>query len=149
MRIPVRIALAAATAALGAAPAIAVASASERGESAPGRTVSSHGTTTSGTTTTTTTTTSPPPNAYGRLCQNQSKKHVAGTPGTPFSKCVTAMAQVANGSTINPHKACAKESKKHEAGKPGTPYSRCVSAAAKLIAEKHPAEEGTKTSTTG
>jgi len=25
--------------------------------------------------------------AYGRYCQNQSKKHVAGTAGTPFSQC--------------------------------------------------------------
>jgi hypothetical protein len=32
--------------------------------------------------------------AYGKLCQGESKKHVAGTPGTPFSKCVSAGAKL-------------------------------------------------------
>ena len=27
--------------------------------------------------------------AYGKLCQNQSKKRVSGSTGTPFSRCVT------------------------------------------------------------
>ena len=71
--------------------------------------------------------------AYGRLCQGQSKKHVAGTPGTPFSKCVTDMAKVANGSATNPRTACKNESKKHVAGQHGTPFSQCVSGAAKLL----------------
>jgi hypothetical protein len=70
--------------------------------------------------------------AYGRYCQNESKKHVAGTPGTPFSKCVTAMAKLANGQTDNPTTACKGESKKHVAGTPGTPFSNCVKAGAKL-----------------
>src|SRR5262245_66058562 len=35
--------------------------------------------------------------AYGRYCQDQRKKHVAGQKGTPFSQCVTAMAKVASG----------------------------------------------------
>src|SRR5258705_6133378 len=34
--------------------------------------------------------------AYGNYCQGQSKKHVAGQKGTPFSQCVTAMAKAAN-----------------------------------------------------
>ncbi len=71
--------------------------------------------------------------AYGKLCQGESKQHVAGTPGTPFSKCVTDMAKLANGSTTNPAKACENESKKHVAGTPGTPYSVCVSGAKKLL----------------
>jgi hypothetical protein len=71
--------------------------------------------------------------AYGRYCQNQSKKHVAGEKGTPFSKCVTAMAKLANGTTKNPRTACKDESKKHVAGEKGTPFSRCVSAGAKLL----------------
>jgi hypothetical protein len=33
------------------------------------------------------------PKAYGKNCQGESKKHVGGTPGTPFSKCVTDMAK--------------------------------------------------------
>ena len=71
--------------------------------------------------------------AYGKNCQDQSKTHVAGPPGTPFSKCVTDMAKIANGSTNNPRTACKDESKKHVAGSPGTPFSLCVSSGAKLL----------------
>lgn len=70
--------------------------------------------------------------AYGRYCQGESKQHVDGQQGTPFSQCVTAMAKLANGNTDNPAKACKGESKKHVDGQKGTPYSQCVSAAAKL-----------------
>ena len=70
--------------------------------------------------------------AYGRYCQNQSKKHVAGQKGTPFSQCVTAMAKLATGQTNSPKAACSAMSKKHVAGEKGTPYSRCVAAGAKL-----------------
>lgn len=80
----------------------------------------------------------PAGHAYGWYCQNQnlSKTHVAGTPGTPFSACVTAMAKLASGSTSSPKAACAKESKKHVAGKPGTPFSNCVTAGAQLLKDK-------------
>jgi hypothetical protein len=74
-------------------------------------------------------------NAYGKHCQGQSKKHVAGQKGTPFSQCVTAMAKVATSKT-NPTTACKTLSKKHVAGQKGTPYSRCVVAAAKLQNEQ-------------
>ena len=74
--------------------------------------------------------------AYGKFCQGQSKKHVAGTPGTPFSKCVTDMAKLANGSASNPRSACKDMSKKHVAGTPGTPFSKCLSGAAKLLKDK-------------
>jgi hypothetical protein len=70
--------------------------------------------------------------AYGRFCQGESKKHVSGQKGTPFSQCVTAMAKLATGKTTNPARACAPLSKKHVAGQSGTPYSKCVAAAAKL-----------------
>jgi hypothetical protein len=75
--------------------------------------------------------------AYGRYCNEQgaSKKHVAGTKGTPFSLCVTAMAKLANGVTTSPAKACAAESKKHVEGTPGTPFSVCVKAGKKLASE--------------
>jgi hypothetical protein len=76
--------------------------------------------------------------AYGKYCQVESKKHVDGQKGTPFSQCVTAMAKLANGNTDNPAKACKGESKKHVEGQKGTPYSQCVSAAAKL---KHDQEQ--------
>jgi hypothetical protein len=74
--------------------------------------------------------------AYGKQCQGQSKKHVAGQKGTPFSQCVTALAKVATGKA-NPTTACKTLSKKHVAGQKGTPYSRCVVAAAKLQKEQH------------
>ena len=69
--------------------------------------------------------------AYGKHCQDQSKKRVAGQQGTPFSRCVTAMAKVAT-NKANPTTACKTLSKKHVAGQKGTPYSRCVVAAAQL-----------------
>src|SRR4051812_33580386 len=68
--------------------------------------------------------------AYGKYCQGESKQHVAGTPGTPFSKCVTDMAKAAHGT--KPTTACKNESKKHVKGQKRTPYSLCVSGAAKL-----------------
>ena len=74
--------------------------------------------------------------AYGKYCQDQSKKHVAGERGTPFSKCVTAMAKLAGGATTSPRTACKTESKKHVAGQKGTPFSRCVAAGAKLLKDQ-------------
>lgn len=79
--------------------------------------------------------------AYGKLCQNQSKKHVKGQKGTPFSKCVTAMARLASEQTRSPRNACRSESKKHVKGTKGTPFSRCVSAGAKLLKDKQDAEK--------
>jgi hypothetical protein len=70
--------------------------------------------------------------AYGVYCQDQSKKHVAGEKGTPFSQCVTAMAKAANNEKLAPGKACKGMSHKHVKGEKGTPFSRCVNAAAKL-----------------
>src|SRR6266513_2716126 len=59
--------------------------------------------------------------AYGFYCQGESKKHVDGQKGTPFSQCVTGMAKLANGSADNPHAACVGESKKHVKVPKGTP----------------------------
>lgn len=73
--------------------------------------------------------------AYGRACQSQSKKHVAGQQGTPFSQCVHAMKLLDTGKAKNPAQACKGLSKKHVKGTKGTPYSRCVVAAAKLRGE--------------
>jgi hypothetical protein len=70
--------------------------------------------------------------AYGRYCAKQSRRHVAGQKGTPFSQCVTAMAKLAKGTTKSPVRACKALSRKHVAGTRGTPFSRCVVAAAKL-----------------
>ena len=75
--------------------------------------------------------------AFGVACDKESKKHIAGQKGTPFSQCVTAMAKLDSGKTSSPAKACKSLSKKHVAGQKGTPYSQCVSAAARLKAGKH------------
>src|SRR5512132_1167602 len=74
--------------------------------------------------------------AYGVRCQGQSKEHVAGQKGTAFSRCVTAMAKLAKGTTDSPRAACKDLSHKHVAGHKGTPFSRCVSQGAKLLKEK-------------
>jgi hypothetical protein len=75
--------------------------------------------------------------AYGHYCQSFSKKHVAGTPGTPFSKCVTDMAKLANNDSVSPRNACRDQSKKHVDGEKGTAFSRCVVAGAKLLRAQH------------
>ena len=36
----------------------------------------------------------PKGHAYGYYCKEESKKHVKGTPGTPFSQCVKGVAQM-------------------------------------------------------
>jgi hypothetical protein len=71
--------------------------------------------------------------AYGKYCKTESKKHVKGQKGTPFSKCVTAMAKLANGTTKSPRTACKNESKRHVKGQNGTAFSKCVSGGAKLL----------------
>ena len=77
-----------------------------------------------------------PGHAYGRYCQGQSKKHVPGMRGTPFSACVRAMAQLHRGTQTDPRAACKDMSKRHVAGQRGTPFSRCVSAGARLLEDK-------------
>lgn len=87
--------------------------------------------------------------AYGKLCKDQSKKHVKGVKGTPFSNCVNAMAKVAADEEVTPRAACKPLSKKHVKGEKGTPFSRCVVAAQDLKRElkeeeaEVPAEEVT------
>jgi hypothetical protein len=73
---------------------------------------------------------------YGKLCQAESKQHVKGMKGTPFSQCVTAMAKLANGSKKKPSAACKAETKKHVKGTKGTPFSQCIAAGAKLLKEE-------------
>jgi len=70
--------------------------------------------------------------AYGVYCKDQSKKHVDGQKGTPFSQCVNAMAKAANNEKLTPGKACKGMSKKHVKGQKGTAFSRCVNGVAKL-----------------
>ena len=70
--------------------------------------------------------------AYGKLCQGLSKEHKKGQKGTPFSRCVRAMAHLASGKAKTPKAACKGLSKKHVKGRKGTAFSRCVKAGRKL-----------------
>jgi hypothetical protein len=79
--------------------------------------------------------------AYGVYCRGESKKHVAGEKGTPFSQCVNTMARLAVNKQLTPSKACKAMGKKHVKGEKGTAFSRCVSAAAKLRKHQHEEEQ--------
>ena len=79
--------------------------------------------------------------AYGVRCKEQSRKHVKGQKGTPFSQCVTAMARAANNEDVTPAQACEEMSRKHVKGEKGTPFSRCVVAAAQLRKEQRQQQE--------
>jgi hypothetical protein len=91
--------------------------------------------------------------AYGRYCKGQSKKRAKGDTekGTPFSRCVKAMREVANNERTNPRKACANQnlSKKRTKGEEekGTPFSRCVKKAAQLKREQRRKEREEKAQT--
>ena len=69
---------------------------------------------------------SPKGNAHGVRCRGWSKKHVKGEKGTPFSRCVKAMARAAHHKHMPPGQACKGMSKKHVKGQKGTEFSRCV-----------------------
>jgi hypothetical protein len=79
--------------------------------------------------------------AYGKYCQGQSKKHVKGQKGTPFSQCVTAMAKLAKDERVKAKAACKDLSKKHVKGQKGTPFSQCIKAAAQLRKDIKPEPE--------
>ena len=140
MKLQSKLGLVVATFALGFAPALAIASHPGGKPTSPGNSGGhSHSST-------------PGPNAsmpakakaYGKFCQNESKKHIAGQTGTPFSQCVTAMAKLATGNAKSPGQACKGLSKKHVAGMKGTPFSQCVVAAAHLLGSGN---DGTTTTT--
>lgn len=71
--------------------------------------------------------------AYGKRCQNQSKKRVGGAKGTPLHQCVTAMARLVRAETRSPRIACRSLSKKQVAGVKRTPFAKCVAAGAALL----------------
>jgi hypothetical protein len=90
---------------------------------------------------------SPPPphaKAYGKRCQGVSKKHVKGEKGTPFSRCVKAMARADHDPKLHPKKACKTLSKKHVKGEKGTPFSRCVKGIAQMRREERRLEREQK-----
>jgi hypothetical protein len=131
------VALATACVSLAAAAPFALADQPDGRPNGPKTTTTSVTTTTAPSTTTTPTTTTPTTaptpaekrHGYGVRCRGLSKKHVKGQKGTPFSRCVVALAKIDAGKTTSPRVACKGLSKKHVKGQKGTPFSRCVVAA--------------------
>ncbi|MGN6215562.1 MAG: hypothetical protein ACTHN7_01175 [Solirubrobacterales bacterium] len=82
----------------------------------------------------------PKGHAYGYYCKEESRKHVKGTPGTPFSQCVKAAARADHNEQLTAREACKALSKKHVKGAPGTPFSTCVKGVAQMQKEKHEQE---------
>jgi hypothetical protein len=80
-----------------------------------------------------TTTPAKPAHSNGYYCRGQSKKHVRGQKGTPFSQCVTAMAKLQNGETASPSAACKPLSHKRVKGTKRTPFAACVAGGKRLI----------------
>jgi hypothetical protein len=70
--------------------------------------------------------------AYGAYCKAESKQHVAGAKGTPFSQCVTALAKLHSGEKQSAKAACKALPKQHVKGAKGTPFSLCIKAAAQM-----------------
>jgi hypothetical protein len=85
--------------------------------------------------------------AYGRYCKGESKKHVKGEKGTPFSNCVKNMRELADHPNMSNSRACRDQTRKHVKGEKGTAFSRCVKAAAKLRHDENEqeTEAGTET----
>jgi hypothetical protein len=82
----------------------------------------------------------PTTKAYGYYCQGESKKHVVGTPGTPFSTCVKAHETAAAHPNMSPGRACKGVPGKHIVkGEKGTPHSRCVAEVIKQREEERAA----------
>ena len=63
--------------------------------------------------------------AYGKFCQDQSKKKAEGQKKSDFAMCVNAMAHAAHEDSLTARQACKALSKKHTKGEKGTPFSRC------------------------
>lgn len=80
---------------------------------------------------------------YGKAClaAGESKHHVKGVPGTPFSACVHAMKTKANDSAKKPATVCKAEKRfAHHTpkGQKGTPFSDCVTAVNKTFKSSKP-----------
>ena len=95
MKLTRNIAVAFAALAFGAVPAVAIGHG--KSSSAPGHTKTTTGKTTTTTSSTSSTSSTTSTNAFGRYCQGESKKHVAGSKGTPYSECVAAAAKMKAG----------------------------------------------------
>jgi hypothetical protein len=78
----------------------------------------------------------PTTHALGFYCKGQSKRHVHGQKGTPFSQCVSAMAKLKKGTATSASAACKGLSHRHVNGAKSTPYALCVQGGKKLLADK-------------
>jgi hypothetical protein len=78
--------------------------------------------------------------AYGRYCKTESRKHLAGQKGTPFSQCVTAVAKAKHDESTTAREACKLLSRKHVKGTPGTPFSQCVKGVAQMRKDQREGE---------
>ncbi len=79
--------------------------------------------------------------AYGYYCQKEpgspDRTRTSGQTGTAFSKCVTAMSDLATGKIKSPNAACRSESKRPLAARRRSAFSLCVSAGRKLLRHQH------------
>ncbi|HET7574632.1 MAG TPA: hypothetical protein VFJ99_05905 [Solirubrobacterales bacterium] len=82
----------------------------------------------------------PKGHAYGYYCKGESKKHVEGTPGTPFSQCVKAHSRADHNENVTARKACKAMSKKHVRGEKGTAFSRCIKSVNQMRREQRERE---------
>lgn len=82
----------------------------------------------------------PKGHAYGYYCKGESKKHVKGEKGTPFSNCVKAMAKADHNEEVTAREACKTLSKKHVKGTQGTPFSTCIKGVAQMRKDHHEEE---------
>ncbi len=71
--------------------------------------------------------------AYAEQCRGQSKKHLAGSARSRFSKCIAAMTRLARAETRSPTTACGSLPRTRTAGTRISSYSRCVTAGTALI----------------
>ena len=127
MKLQAKIALGLAVLALGLVPAVAGAAGANYAPENPDHSAKEH---------------SPKGHAYGYYCKGESKKHVKGEKGTPFSKCVSAAARADHNDQLTAREACKALSKKHAKGEQGTPFSVCVKGVAQMRKDK--AEEETQ-----
>jgi uncharacterized protein (DUF305 family) len=74
------------------------------------------------------TTTLSPAAAYAKSCKNQSRHRLPGLKASSYSRCVTAMARLAQAKSRSPLVACATLSRKRIAGTRSTAFSRCLAA---------------------
>ena len=80
----------------------------------------------------------PAAKAYGKYCRTESRKHVKGVKGTPFSNCVRAMARADRNDSLTARRACRELGRKHVKGVKGTPFSRCIVGVAQMRKQQPP-----------